>query len=278
VPELPEVETVRRGIDRYLPGRRLRSVTLRREDLRWPIPVERCHDLESRRCVGTARRSKYLKLQFDGPGQPIAMIHLGMSGRLWVDTGKNARNAAWRDHEHWRMDFGSCVLRYVDARRFGMLDVIDAADLDAHKLFRDLGPEPLGPDFDGEYLFRRTRKRKVATKVFLMDAKNVVGIGNIYASETCFLAGIRPRKAARRLTRDECHRLTDSARTILERALKAGGTTIRDYVGVEEDSGYFQRELMVYDRKGERCRQCRTPIKQTVDGGRSTYYCPSCQT
>ena len=175
------------------------------------------------------------------------------------------------------MDFGEYWLRYVDARRFGMLDVVDDADLATHKLIRNLGPEPLEEGFDGDYLFRRSRGRKVATKVFLMDAKNVVGVGNIYASETCFLAGVRPRRAARRLTRAECHEVADATRTILGKAIAAGGTTIRDYIGVEEDRGYFQRELMVYDRKGEPCKLCRTPIKRIVDVGRSTYYCPTCQ-
>ncbi len=276
MPELPEVETVRLGIDRYLPGRLLRKVTLRREDLRWPIPIAAVHDLEQRTCVGPARRSKYLQIRFDGPRSPIAMIHLGMSGRLWIDRSES-RAPTWRDHEHWRMDFGDYWLRYVDARRFGMLDVVDDAEFATHKLIRNLGPEPLEEGFDGEYLFRRSRGRKVATKVFLMDAKNVVGIGNIYASEAGFLAGVRPRRAARRLTRAECHEVADATRAILGKAIAAGGTTIRDYIGVEEDTGYFQRELMVYDRKGKPCKLCRTSIKRIVNVGRATYYCPTCQ-
>ncbi len=277
MPELPEVETVRRGIDRVIPGATLQSVTLKRKDLRWPIPVRAVRDLQTRTLQTTSRRSKYLCLHFDGARQPIAMIHLGMSGRLWIDPSDCADLSEWRDHEHWRMDFGDLVLRYVDPRRFGMLDVVAGAAFDNHKLIKDLGPEPLGTAFDGDYLFTTSRGRKVATKTFLMDAKNVVGIGNIYASEACYLAKVRPGRAARRLTRRECCELADAAREILRRAIDAGGTTIRDYIGVDENTGYFQRELMVYDRQGEPCRTCGTEIKRTIDTGRSTYYCRTCQ-
>jgi formamidopyrimidine-DNA glycosylase len=278
MPELPEVETVRRGIERVLPGRTLRKVTIERDDLRWPIPVRACRGLQRRTCTLTSRRSKYLGLHFDGPGAPVALIHLGMSGRLWLEPADSPGLARWRDHEHWRMDFGDTVLRYVDARRFGMLDVVASAELATHKLIRDLGPEPLGPAFHGAYLFDRSRRRRVATKAFLMDARNVVGVGNIYASEACFCAGVRPRRRVLRLTRAECAALAHATRSVLLRAIAAGGTTIRDYVGVDEDKGYFQRELMVYGRWGEPCRQCGSPIKRTIDGGRSTYYCPTCQT
>ena len=277
MPELPEVETVRRGIDRVIPGATLQTVTLKRKDLRWPIPVRAVRDLQTRTLQTTSRRSKYLCLHFDGARQPIAMIHLGMSGRLWIDPSDCADLSEWRDHEHWRMDFGDLVLRYVDPRRFGMLDVVAGAAFDNHKLIKNLGPEPLGAAFDGEYLFTTSRRRKVATKTFLMDAKNVVGIGNIYASETCYLAKVRPGRAAQRLTRRECFELVDAAREILQRAIDAGGTTIRDYIGVDENTGYFQRELMVYDRQGEPCRTCGTEIKRTIDTGRSTYYCRTCQ-
>jgi formamidopyrimidine-DNA glycosylase len=277
MPELPEVETVRRGIDRVIPGATLQTVTLKRKDLRWPIPVRAVRDLQTRTLQTTSRRSKYLCLHFDGARQPIAMIHLGMSGRLWIDPSDSADLSEWRDHEHWRMDFGHLVLRYVDPRRFGMLDVVAGAAFDNHKLIKNLGPEPLGAAFDGEYLFTTSRRRKVATKTFLMDAKNVVGIGNIYASEACYLAKVRPGRAAQRLTRRECFELVDAAREILRRAIDAGGTTIRDYIGVDENTGYFQRELMVYDRQGEPCRTCGTEIKRTIDTGRSTYYCRTCQ-
>ncbi len=277
MPELPEVETVRRGIDLAIPGKALSEIILRRDDLRWPIPKRACRDLRRRTCVSTSRRSKYLCLHFDGPRLPIAMIHLGMSGQLWIERASSPDLDEWRSHEHWRMDFGKLVLRYVDPRRFGMLDVVAGSRFDHHKLIRNLGPEPLEPGFDGDYLFAAGRGRKIATKSFLMDAKNVVGIGNIYASEACHLAGVRPRRAVRRLTRRECHDLATAAREILERAIRAGGTTIRDYVSVDENTGYFQRELMVYDRLDEPCRRCGTSIKRTFDAGRSTYYCPTCQ-
>ncbi|MCA8954786.1 MAG: bifunctional DNA-formamidopyrimidine glycosylase/DNA-(apurinic or apyrimidinic site) lyase, partial [Planctomycetes bacterium] len=274
-PELPEVETVRRGLDRSLLRRRLQEVELARHDLRWPIPVAACHDLRGRRCVAISRRSKYLLLHFDGATAPVALIHLGMSGRLWVERRRDLD--AWRTHEHWRMHFGPLVLRYADPRRFGVLDVVTGNELGTHRLLCALGPEPLGEEFDAAYLFRRTRQRRVATKLFLMDAKNVVGIGNIYASEICHAAGVRPRRGAHRLSRDDCARLAIAVRTVLSRALAAGGTTIRDYIGADEDTGYFQHELRVYDRAGLPCVACGAAIRQTVDGGRSTYYCPTCQ-
>lgn len=278
MPELPEVETVRRGLDRYLPGQRLEQLVLRRDDLRWPIPKRACKGLVGRTCVATSRRSKYLGLHFDGPGTPIALFHLGMSGRMWIDlVAPEARRPEFQKHEHVRLDFGDRILRFADPRRFGMLDVVPTAGYATHPLIRDLGPEPLEVGFDASYLFAQSRRRKVATKQWLMDAKQVVGVGNIYASEACFRAGVRPRRAAGRLTRAECGRLVTAVREVLQEAIEAGGTTLRDHIGVEENTGYFQRQLRVYDRKGSPCLVCTSPIKQTVDGGRSTYYCPTCQ-
>ncbi len=276
MPELPEVETVRRGAEACLVGRRLEKVTLKRPDLRWPIPIQAVHKLKGRTCTAIDRRAKYLLMHMDGPGEPVALVHLGMSGRLFVDIASD--EPEYRLHEHWRMRFsGDHVLRFVDPRRFGSLDVTPRAELATHPLLADLGPEPLGDGFDGKALFAMSRKRKVATKVFLMDAKNVVGVGNIYASEACFRAGVRPRRQAGSLTRAECQRIADAVRAVLSDAIEAGGTTLRDYVGVGEDTGYFQRELAVYGRDGEPCRSCESPIKLIVTGQRSTYYCPRCQ-
>ena len=282
MPELPEVETVRRGAARYLCGRRLDEVELRRPDLRWPIPVAGVRALRGRRCSAVARRSKYLLLHFDGPGEPVALVHLGMSGRLFVDASDGDAVAEvapppWQRHEHWRMRFGDRLLRYVDARRFGMLYVTAGRELDQHWLLSPLGPEPLESGFTCDYLRQRTRGRRVATKSFLMDQKNVVGVGNIYASEACFGAGIRPGKAARRLTGRECERLVGAVREVLSEAIEAGGTTVKDYVGVDQRAGYFQRELRVYGRFGEPCTVCGASIKRTVVAQRSTYYCPFCQ-
>ncbi len=276
VPELPEVETVRRGLADRLPGHRLERVTLRRSDLRWPIPVAAVRDLAGRELEAVDRRSKYLLLRFSGDGAPIALVHLGMSGRLFLDVPKRARTP-WEQHEHWRMDFGDRLLRYVDARRFGILEVTPAALLPEHRLLAHLGPEPLSEEFGAEVLFRSSRKRRVAVKSFLMDAQNVVGVGNIYASEACFRAGVRPGVAIQRTTRAQCARLADAVRSVLQDAIAEGGTTLRDYIGVDANSGYFQRYLSVYGRDGEPCAQCGTAIKRIVQTGRSTYYCPTCQ-
>ena len=278
MPELPEVETVRRGIARLLRKQKLRAVTLRRDDLRWPIPKAAVQGLCGRTCRSVARRSKYLQLHFGGAEEPVALIHLGMSGRLWVDVLENGQpQPEWRLHEHWRMDFGRCLVRYVDARRFGLLDVVPGGVLHEHPLLRHLGPEPLGLEFTGEFLYDRTRRRRAACKSFLMDARNVVGVGNIYASEACFRAGVRPRRAAGRLTRKDCDRLVLAVQAVLRAAIEQGGTTIRDYIGVDEKTGYFQRSLRVYGREGEPCRSCGTAVKRVVDVGRSTFYCPQCQ-
>jgi formamidopyrimidine-DNA glycosylase len=275
MPELPEVETVRRGLAPLIEGRRVDRVELFRGDLRWPIPVAAVRALRGRTCTGVERRSKYLLLRFDGPGTPVALVHLGMSGRLFLDPGRD--DPPRRDHEHWRMRFGDRLLRYVDPRRFGMLDVTGAAGLPAHPLLAVLGPEPLGPDFGADALFARSRGRKVATKVFLMDASVVVGVGNIYASEACFRAGIRPGRAAGRLGRADCGRLVDAVRAVLGAAIEAGGTTLRDYVGVAEETGYFQRELAVYGRDGAPCPACGTAIRRRILAQRSTFFCPVCQ-
>jgi formamidopyrimidine-DNA glycosylase len=217
-------------------------------------------------------------LRFDGPGAPVALVHLGMSGRLFLDVLTPAgREPEWRTHEHWRMRFGRRLVRYVDPRRFGMLDVVPAAGLPDTPLLARLGPEPLGPEFTPDWLWQRTRGRKVAIKPFLMDAAQVVGVGNIYASEALFRAGVRPRRAAGRLTRKECERLHRAVREVLRAAIEAGGTTLRDYVGVDEGSGWFQRELSVYGLDGQPCSQCGGTIRHTVLGQRATYYCPVCQ-
>ena len=278
MPELPEVETVRRGAEPHLVGRRVQHVELRRSDLRWPIPVEAVHGLIGRRCTAVQRRSKYLLVAFDGPGEPVLLIHLGMTGRLFVDVqAPHASPPEWRKHEHWRLDLGDRLLRFVDPRRFGALDVGAGATLGEHPLLADLGPEPLDEPFDAAYLFATTRGRKVATKVLLMDAHVVVGVGNIYASEACWRAGVRPRRRAGSLTRAQCGALVTAIRDVLQAAIAAGGTSFRDYVGVAEDAGFFARQLAVYERDGQACLRCGGMVRRTVDGGRSTYWCAGCQ-
>ena len=275
MPELPEVETIRRGAEPLLVGRRLTQVELRRRDLRWPIPVRSIKNLVGLRCQSVDRRSKYLLLQFDGEQQPLAIVHLGMSGRLFVDI--TTSEPEWRLHEHWRMRFDDRLVRFVDPRRFGCLDAGSRAKLNEHRLLQDLGQEPLQPEFDALFLHRVSRRRKLSIKNLLMDGRVLVGVGNIYASEACWHARVRPRRAAGSLRRAESAALVDAVKRVLQAAIRAGGTSFRDYVGVAEDSGYFARELAVYEREGRACRRCRTPIKRTTDSGRSTYWCSGCQ-
>jgi formamidopyrimidine-DNA glycosylase len=278
VPELPEVETVRRGAEPHLLGRRLAAVQLARGDLRWPLPVDALQALVGRRCTAVRRRSKYLLLDFDGDGQPIALVHLGMTGRFLVEPlpARGAR-PEWRRHEHWRMDFGDRLVRFVDPRRFGALDAMTAAAAGSHKLLASLGQEPLEPGFDAMFLHRVTRGRRSAVKSLLMDAHVLVGVGNIYASEACWRARVRPRRAAGSLTHAECAALATAVRDVLQAAIDAGGTSFRDYVGVDEDAGFFARELAVYERAGSACRRCGASIRRTTDHGRSTYWCAGCQ-
>jgi len=275
MPELPEVETIRRGAEPLLVGRRLSQVELRRRDLRWPIPVRSIESLVGLSCQSIDRRSKYLLLQFDGSEQPLAIVHLGMSGRLFVDI--TTSEPEWRRHEHWRMRFDDRLVRFVDPRRFGCLDAGSRANLDEHRLLQGLGQEPLQPEFDALFLHRVSRRRKLSIKSLLMDGRVLVGVGNIYASEACWHAGVRPRRAAGSLRRAESAALVEAVKRVLQAAISAGGTSFRDYVGVAEDSGYFARELAVYEREGRACRRCRSAIKRTTDSGRSTYWCPGCQ-
>lgn len=278
MPELPEVETVRLGAEPHLVGRRLRSLELKRDDLRWPMPKVPLQGLVGRICTGVARRSKYLLVHFDGPKAPIALIHLGMTGQMLIDPIKPRESRPeYRLHEHWRMDFGDRLVRFIDPRRFGALDVAELASLNDHVRLKNLGQEPLLPGFDGAFLHRITRNRKVAIKQLIMNGNLLVGVGNIYASESCWQARVRPRRAAKSLSKAEANALCEAIRNVLSAAIKAGGTTIRDYVGVSEDAGYFARELKVYERHNQPCLRCKTLIKHATQQGRSTYWCPSCQ-
>ncbi len=219
---------------------------------------------------GVERRAKYLLFRFD---TGTAIVHLGMSGSLRVLQ----HGAPPLPHDHWDMQLeGGALLRFHDPRRFGSLIWTDT-DPRRHPLLVKLAPEPLDPDFDGEYLFRRTRKRAVAIKQLIMNSQLVVGVGNIYASEALFRAQLSPRRAAGRLTRAQCAALVDAIRAVLGEAIRVGGTTLRDYVNADGIPGYFRQRLFVYERAGEPCRICGTPIKQSVQGARATYWCPRCQ-
>jgi len=269
MPELPEVETSRRGIEPYVLGERIDDVVIRERRLRWPVSSDVDAHLPGQTVESVDRRAKYLLLRTTGG---TAIIHLGMSGSVsivGIDTP-----AAVHDHFDFALGSGK-ALRFRDPRRFGSLHWTD--DTSSHWLLKNLGPEPLSDAFTGEYLWRRSRGRRVAVKTFIMNAGIVVGVGNIYASESLFLAGIHPRRAAGRVARARYDKLVAAIKHVLQNAIKAGGTTLRDFYGFDGQAGYFQQQLEVYDREDEPCSKCRQPIAAIVLGQRSTYYCKRCQ-
>jgi len=269
MPELPEVEITRRGIAPYVEGAMATGVVVREPRLRWPVPRDLDRRLVGRTVRRLLRRGKYLL--FDcGTGWLI--VHLGMSGSLRV-TDAGARPTA---HEHIDLVFGRNALRLRDPRRFGAV-LWTSGDVNAHPLIAGLGIEPLSPRFCGDWLHAATRGRRVGIKQLLMNAAMVVGVGNIYASESLFRAGIAPRTAASRLSRARCDRLAQAVRDTLNAAIAAGGSTLRDFVHSDGSSGWFQQQYSVYDRAGLPCRACGAPIRVARLGQRSTFYCPKCQ-
>lgn len=268
MPELPEVEVTRLGIEPYVVGRTVTSVMVREPRLRWPVPVA-VHGLAGRVVRSVKRRGKYLLLDC-GDGHLI--LHLGMSGSLrlvtaGIEPGK---------HDHFDLALGKKVLRLRDPRRFGAV-LWTALPPEEHPLIRHLGVEPLSNALDGRRLHALTRASRVRIKPFLMDGHRIVGVGNIYASESLFLAGIDPRKAAGSLSAQRSELLSAAIKRTLRTAIRAGGSSLRDFVGSDGAQGYFQRRAWVYDREGKDCRRCGTPIKRIVQGQRATYYCPQCQ-
>jgi formamidopyrimidine-DNA glycosylase len=270
LPELPEVETTRRGIRPALRGHAVTGFVLRERRLRWPVDARLARELPGQRVVDVRRRAKYLLIELE---RGTLIAHLGMSGSLRVMPVE----APWLKHDHYelRLDDGR-GLRFNDPRRFGSLHWVTDDPLE-HPLLADLGPEPLDAGFDGAYLAARARGRKVAVKQFLMDQRIVVGVGNIYASEALFRAGIHPRRAAGRVSGERYARLAKAVKAVLGEAIKQGGTTLRDYVNADGTPGYFRQKLYVYERDGQPCRRCGTPIRKLAQGQRSTYFCPSCQ-
>jgi formamidopyrimidine-DNA glycosylase len=264
-------------LQQVLPARRIVDVTLTRGDLRYPIPVAAVQALHGATFQAVRRRAKYLLCDLQAPGQPdrVLLVHLGMSGRLFIDPNAPAE---WRKHEHWRLQLEPDMwLRYVDARRFGALDVLELAHEAEHALLATLGPEPLDPQFTAQHLLRVCKGRQVALKLVLMDQKAVVGIGNIYASEALFRAGLHPLRSAKSLKLKEAKALVAASREVLQEAIAAGGSTLRDFVGGDEAPGYFQQRLDVYGRDGEPCHRCGAPVAHVVLGTRATYFCPACQ-
>lgn len=274
MPELPEVETTRRGLAPHLEGRRIASVTLRRPDLRWPIPREIQDLLPTSTIQSIRRRAKYLLMETQ---VGTAIWHLGMSGSMRVlplDTPVRAH-----DHVDLMIEgkgrTGSRVLRFNDPRRFGCL--LWQRPGETHELLRELGPEPLSDDFDGDYLFERSRGRAIAVKAFLMDQKIVVGVGNIYVAEALFAAGVSPTRAAGKVSRERYADIAREVRTILDYAIRRGGTTLRDFISPDGAPGYFEQELSVYGRGGEPCPRCGRALKQSMLAQRATTWCGHCQ-
>ncbi|HPF72782.1 MAG: bifunctional DNA-formamidopyrimidine glycosylase/DNA-(apurinic or apyrimidinic site) lyase [Rhodanobacteraceae bacterium] len=269
MPELPEVETTRRGIAPHLLGRTVREVVLRRHDLRWPIPDAVPRGLNGASITDVRRRAKYLLLDVDGGS---ALLHLGMSGSLRVLDGDPPPGP--HDHVDIVLDDGR-RLRFRDPRRFGCLLWQPAGEV--HSLLAGLGPEPLSESFDGEWLHRLSRGRSASVKAFLMDQAVVVGVGNIYAAEALFQAGIDPRRAAGKVSLARYRQLADAVKQILGYAIKRGGTTLRDFLSPDGAPGYFEQELQVYGREGEACKVCGAALKSARLGQRASVWCPRCQ-
>jgi formamidopyrimidine-DNA glycosylase len=269
MPELPEVETSRRGIAPWLVGHQVESVIVRDRRLRWRVP----DDIESRLAGQTIRalrrRAKYLLLDTDTGS---ALLHLGMSGSVRIID--RSEPASRHDHVDIRLKSGKSM-RFRDPRRFGSF--LWAADPLLHPLLRDLGPEPLEQGFDGGHLWRTARGRRLAVKPYIMNANVVVGVGNIYASEALFCAGIHPKRRADRISKPRMQRLAACIASVLQRAIDAGCTTLRDFHGSDGEPGYFRQKLDVYGRGGEPCRRCKSPLSVAVIGQRSTFYCKTCQ-
>lgn len=270
MPELPEVETTRKGIAPYVVGEVIKDIIIRERKLRWPIPANLKRLLKNQLVRKLRRRAKYLLFYTD---KGCLILHLGMSGSLRViDT-----NLPHEKHDHVDIVFESGhSLRFRDPRKFGSILWTKDDPLD-HKLINHLGPEPLSDEFNTDYLYSCSRKRTQAIKTFIMDGRIVVGVGNIYANEALFLAGINPKQKAGRISKKRYEKLVINIKEVLSRALDKGGTTIRDFINGEGKPGYFSQELQVYNREGEPCMQCKQEIKRIRLGQRSTFYCSNCQ-
>lgn len=270
MPELPEVETTLRGIVPHVQGHTVHHVIIRNTQLRWPIPKKLVSVIKGQLVQSISRRAKYLL--FKTPVGTLIM-HLGMSGSLRIVT----KDTPAQKHDHFDLVFtqGHC-LRLRDPRKFGAI-LWTTKPVAQHKLLRHLGPEPLSDEFNANYLYTHSRKRKLTIKQFIMDSKIVVGVGNIYASETLFLAQIHPARSAGRISKQRYAQLVEAVKSVLTAAIKQGGTTLRDFTASDGRPGYFTQQLAVYNRKGKPCIHCNAPIQHIVLGQRSTFYCKHCQ-
>lgn len=270
MPELPEVETTRRGIASHITKHPIKRVVIRQRQLRWPIPANLNKKLAGQRVHNVERRGKYLLLHTQ---TGTLIVHLGMSGSLRVVS----RISPVEKHDHVDIVFdNNSLLRYRDPRRFGAI-LWTSRDALQHKLLKDLGVEPLAKEFTGDYLYRVSRNRKLSIKQFIMDSHIVVGVGNIYANEALFLSGIRPTVAAKRISHTRMLKLVAAIKSVLKNAIKSGGTTLRDFTRDDGRPGYFRQKLNVYGLADKPCPVCKTTIKLIRQGQRASYYCPHCQ-
>ena len=270
MPELPEVETSCRGIEPHMLNKKIKKVTIRQHKLRWPIPKNLPSLAESQKVTRIYRRAKYIVLQLE---KGNIIIHLGMSGSLRICTAKTAAEK----HDHIDIHLSNNkILRLRDPRKFGCV-LWQGKDIDQHRLIKPLGPEPLEDNFTAEYLHLKAHKRQCSIKTLIMNSHIVVGVGNIYASEALFRAGINPKRKAGNISLPRIQKLVDAIKLTLSLAIKEGGTTLKDFSGIDGQPGYFAQKLLVYGRTGEACTLCGKPIKQFTQQARSTFYCPGCQ-
>lgn len=269
MPELPEVETSRRGISAHIIGSILTNVIIRQAQLRWLIPTSIADHIQHQKLISIDRRAKYLLLNF---GTGTLLIHLGMSGSLRICKA----NETHQKHDHVDFIFDNCLLRYTDARRFGAILWLGLYPLNSKLLFH-LGPEPLNEEFTGDHLYQLAKKRKLPVKQFIMDQKVVTGVGNIYATEALFIAGISPVVPIGNITLKRYQLLVNAIKETLQEAIKKGGTTLKDFVGADGKPGYFQQKLHIYGRSGFDCPKCKTALKSIKLAGRNSVYCSNCQ-
>ncbi len=286
MPELPEVETVRRGLEPVMAGQTIAAADIRRPDLRWPFPQDMAARLTGARVDALRRRSKYILADLDR-GETL-IIHLGMSGRMLIDTGAGPASpadflhdrATPGKHDHVILTMsGGARITFNDARRFGAMDLWPTADLPAHRLLAHLGPEPLGNAFSGPYLAGQLKGRRTPIKAALLDQRVVAGLGNIYVCEALWRARLHPARQAGRIAAAKAEALAAPIRAVLEEAIAAGGSSLRDYRQTDGELGYFQHSFSVYGREGEPCRRegCGGTIRRIIQSGRSSFYCPRCQ-
>jgi formamidopyrimidine-DNA glycosylase len=276
MPELPEVEVICRGLRPHIVGRTITNIWHNGKKLRWPVPVEAMHrEMTNHVIAGVKRRAKYLQISLDTGA--ILIVHLGMTGNLGIfpPSAKHARH----DHVLWSLDNGA-ELRYNDSRRFGSIQILsqkEAADRE-ETIFKTTGLEPFSEDFSAQYLHKTAQKKGVTVKVFIMNSQIVAGIGNIYANESLWAAGIRPTRKASNITLKEWKNLATEVRRVLNHAIECGGSTISDFLNASQEKGYFQMNFKVYGKDGHNCTRCPSSIiKKLAIGGRASYYCPNCQ-